>query len=172
MKREKKPKRCNNQMFINFYEVWQYRNRIHSLTLYWKKIRQSKCYPLQCSPLPDPYTAPCELSTVGRKQCCRSSCVMLFKSCVAFAFTASTDSNLVPLSADLIFRKRKKSHGAGSGEYGGCSVTGMLFFAKYLFTDSALCAGALSWWRIHEAFFNMSGLLRHTRSRRVVKTFL
>ena len=30
-----------------------------------KKIRQSKCYPLQCSPLADPYTAPCEFSTVG-----------------------------------------------------------------------------------------------------------
>ena len=56
------------------------------------------------------------------KQCCRSSCVMLFKSCVAFAFTASTDSNLVPLCADLIFGKRKKSHGARSGEYGGCSA--------------------------------------------------
>ena len=73
-----------------------------------KKIRQSKCYPLQCSSLHDPYTAPCEFSTVGRNQCCRSSCVMLFKSCVAFAFTASTDSNPVPLSADLIFGKRKK----------------------------------------------------------------
>ena len=30
-----------------------------------KKISQSKCYPLQCSPLPYPYTAPCEFSTVG-----------------------------------------------------------------------------------------------------------
>ena len=30
-----------------------------------KKIRQSKCYPLQRSPLPDPYTAPCKFSTVG-----------------------------------------------------------------------------------------------------------
>ena len=47
------------------------------------------------------------------KQCCRSSCVTLFKSCVAFAFTASTDSNLVPLSADLIFGERKKSHVLG-----------------------------------------------------------
>ena len=106
------------------------------------------------------------------KQCCRSSCVMLFKSCVAFAFTASTDSNLVPLSADLVFGKRKMLHGARSGKYGGCSITGMLFFAKYLFTDSALCAGALSWWRIHEAFFHMSGLLCRTHSRRFVKTFL
>ena len=53
------------------------------------------------------------------KQCCRSSCVKLFKSCVAFAYTASTDSNLVPLSADLIFGKRKQSYGARSGEYGG-----------------------------------------------------
>ena len=56
------------------------------------------------------------------KQCCRSSCFKLSKSCVAFAFTACTDSNLVPLSADLIFGKRKKSHGARSGEYGGCSL--------------------------------------------------
>ena len=69
------------------------------------------------------------------KQCCMSSCVKLFKSCVTFVFTASTDSNLAPLSAGLIFGKRKKLHGARSGEYGGCSITGMLFFAKYLFTD-------------------------------------
>ena len=41
------------------------------------------------------------------KQCCRSSCVKLFKSWVTFAFTASTDLNLVPLSADMIFGKRK-----------------------------------------------------------------
>ena len=44
----------------------------------------------------------------------------------------------------LDFREEKKSHGARSGEYGGCSITGMLFYARYLFTDSALCAGALS----------------------------
>jgi len=44
----------------------------------------------------------------------------------------------------LDFREEENSHGARSGEYGGCSITGMLFFAKYLFKDSALCAGALS----------------------------
>ena len=30
-----------------------------------KKNQTMKCYPLQCSPLPDPYTAPCKFSTVG-----------------------------------------------------------------------------------------------------------
>ena len=51
------------------------------------------------------------------KQCCKSSCVKLFKSCVAFAFTVSTDKYLLPLSADLIFGKKIKSHGARSVEY-------------------------------------------------------
>ena len=41
------------------------------------------------------------------KQCCRSSFVMLFKSCVAFDFTASTESNLNPLSADLFLGREK-----------------------------------------------------------------
>ena len=116
---------------------------------------------------PSMYSTPRSLNRSMRifhcwKQCCSSSCVMLFKSYVASAFIASTDSNLVPLSADLIFGKRKKSHGARSGEYGGFSITGMLFFSKYLFTDSALCAGALSWWRIHKAFFHVWSPSSHT----------
>ena len=36
------------------------------------------------------------------KQCCRSSSDSLFMSSVAFAFTASIESNLVPFNADLI----------------------------------------------------------------------
>jgi len=44
------------------------------------------------------------------KQCCRSSSDSLFMSSVSFAFTASTDSNLVPFNADLIFGNKKKSH--------------------------------------------------------------
>jgi len=64
-----------------------------------KKIRQSKCYPLQCSPLPDPYTAPCEFSTVGNNAaghlvlCCSRvaslllslhprTCTTIFNKCV------------------------------------------------------------------------------------------
>ena len=44
------------------------------------------------------------------KQCCRSSSDSLFMSSVAFAFTASTDSNLIPFNADFIFGNKKKSH--------------------------------------------------------------
>jgi hypothetical protein len=65
------------------------------------------------------------------KQCCRSSSDSLFMSSVAFAFTASKDSNLVPFNADLIFGNKKKSHGARSGEYCGCSNT-------YVFTSLKL----------------------------------
>jgi len=42
------------------------------------------------------------------KQCCRSSSDSSFMSSVAFAFTASTDSNLVPFNADLFFGNKKK----------------------------------------------------------------
>jgi len=43
------------------------------------------------------------------KQCCRPSSDSLFMSSVAFVFTASTDSNLVPFDANLIFGN-KESH--------------------------------------------------------------
>ena len=46
-------------------------------------------------------------------------------------------------------RRRKKkekniSHGAKSGESGGCSITGICFAAKNCFTKRVVCAGALS----------------------------
>ena len=47
------------------------------------------------------------------KQCSRSSSDSLFMSSVAFAFTASMDSNLVPFSADLIFGNKKSHMGLG-----------------------------------------------------------
>jgi len=46
------------------------------------------------------------------KQSCRSS-DSLFMSSVAFAFTASTDSNPVPFNADLIFGGNKSHMGLG-----------------------------------------------------------
>ena len=77
------------------------------------------------------------------KQCCRPSSGRLFMNSVAFAFTASTHSNLVPFNADSIFGNKKKSHGARSGEYGGFSNTVILCFAKNLLTDRALSGVAL-----------------------------
>jgi len=106
------------------------------------------------------------------KQCCRSSSDSLFMSSIAFAFTASTDSNLVPFNADLIFGNKKKLHGARSGEYGGCSNMVILCFIKNVLTDRALCASALSWWRTHEPFFHISSVLLLTHSRQFVKTYL
>ena len=100
--------------------------------------------------LPSMYSPPRPLHRSMRifhcwKQCCRLSSDSLFMSSVAFAFTASTDSNLVPFNADLIFgNKKKKAHGARSGEYGGCSNTVILCFVKNVLTHRALCAGALS----------------------------
>ena len=79
------------------------------------------------------------------KQCCRSSSDSLFMRSVVFAFTASTDSDLVPFKADLIFGNKKKSHGTRSGEYGGCSNKMILCFVKNVLTDRALYANALSW---------------------------
>jgi len=47
------------------------------------------------------------------KQCCRSSSDGLFMSSVAFAFPASTDSNLLPFNAELIFGNKKSHMGLG-----------------------------------------------------------
>jgi len=47
------------------------------------------------------------------KQCCRSSSDSFFISSISFAFTASTDSNLVPFNADLIFGNKKSHKGPG-----------------------------------------------------------
>ena len=44
---------------------------------------------------------------------CRSSSDSLFMSSVAFVFMASTESNLVPFNADLIFGNQKSRMGLG-----------------------------------------------------------
>ena len=54
-----------------------------------------------------------------------------YMSCVTFFFTASTDSDQVPFSPDLIFENTIKSHGARSGEYGGLAVTWPKNFAQH-----------------------------------------
>ena len=55
----------------------------------------------------------------------------------------STDSNRIPFNAGIILENRKKiSHGARSGEHGGCSITGNLCLARNFLTVRALCTGA------------------------------
>ena len=57
---------------------------------------------------------------------------MLFSSVVAAFLIASTFSKRVPLGLDDPFEleEETKSHGARSGEKGGCSTTSILFPAK------------------------------------------
>ena len=67
---------------------------------------------------PSMYSPPRSLNRSMRifhcwKQCCKSSSDSLFMSSVAFAFTASKDSNLVPFNADLIFGNKKSHMGIG-----------------------------------------------------------
>jgi hypothetical protein len=92
-------------------------------------------------------------------QCYRSSSDSLFMSSVAFAFTASVDSNLFPFNVDLIFANKKSYMGARSGKYGGCSNSVVLCFIKNLVTDRALCASTLSWWWTHGLFFHISDII-------------
>ena len=63
--------------------------------------------------LPSPIPTPLHANLSCWKQFCRSSSDNLFMSSVAFAFTASTDSNLVPFNADLIFGNKKSHMGLG-----------------------------------------------------------
>jgi hypothetical protein len=56
----------------------------------------------------------------------------------------------LPFNISFIFGKRNKSLGARSGEHGGCSSTIICLLAKNSLTDSAVRAGALSWWKFHE----------------------
>ena len=76
----------------------------------------SKNYTIEMSP--SMYSPPRSIHRSLRifhcwKQCCRSSSDSFFMSSVAFAFTASTDSNLVPFNADLIFGNKKSHVGLG-----------------------------------------------------------
>jgi hypothetical protein len=49
---------------VLMYVVWLLINRTDVRIFFIQKITQWKCHP-QCTPHPDPYTAPCESSTVG-----------------------------------------------------------------------------------------------------------
>jgi len=63
--------------------------------------------------LPSPIPTPLHAKLPLLEAMLRPSSDSLFMSSVAFAFTASTDSNLVPFNADLIFGNKKSNVGLG-----------------------------------------------------------
>jgi hypothetical protein len=72
-----------------------------------------------------------------------SNCVI-----VEFRLMSSVASNRCPFKTFLSLGKRKESHGARSGEYGGCYNWAVPFLAKNCYTRREVRAGALSWCRI------------------------
>ena len=86
----------------SIFNTW----RGYKITGFCKKIFYSKNYTIEMLS-PSMYSPSRSLHRSLRifhcwKQCCSSSSDILFMSSVAFAFTASTDSNLVLFNSDLI----------------------------------------------------------------------
>ena len=136
-----------------------------------QKITQQKCCHPQCIPLPVPYTAPCESSTVGTNAAGHLLIAYSRAPSLLPSLHLRTRTWFLLMQAWSL-KIKKKSHGARSGEYGGCSNMVILCFIKNVLTDRALCVSVLSWWRTHKPFFHISGLLLLTHSRWFVKTSL
>ena len=65
-----------------------------------------------------------------------------------------------------------EEHGARSVKYVGCSITGTLCFARNIFTERAMCAGAVSWWKIHDPFFTLSVTSSHLFTKGLENLFI
>ena len=87
------------------------------------------------------------------------------------ALISSIVANRRPFIGLFNLGKRKKSQGAKSGEYGGWGMMIVLFLAKKLLTSNDVCAGALSWCRIHECSFHTSGRFFLIDSRKRIDSF-
>jgi len=86
---------------------------------------------------------------------------------------SSISWNIQPFKTAFIFGNSQKSFGAKSGEQGGCSISVIDFWARNCFTESALWAGILSWWRIQSLDQSPSLFLRvasHNHIRTLVGT--
>jgi len=85
---------------------------------------------------------------------------------VEFRLMSSVASNRCPFRTFLSLGNRKKTHGARSGEYGGCCNWAVPCLAKNCCTRFEVRAGALSWCRIQSPSPHFSGRFRWTDSRK------
>ena len=83
---------------------------------------------------------------------------------VEFRLMSSVASNRCSFRNFLSLGNRKKSHGARSGEYGGCCNWAVPCLAKNCCTRCEACAGALSWCRIQSPSRHFPGRFRRTDS--------
>ena len=99
----------------------------------------------------------CQRLVHPSKQFWKWFCGMAFRAAVVLLLMSSMSSKCLPFNISFIFGNRKKSLGVRSGEQAGCSKTIICLVAKNSLTDSAVWAGALSWWKIHELLAKISG---------------
>ena len=75
---------------------------------------------------------------------------IVFKAFFGSACISSIVWKRCPQCGLLSLRNSQKSHGAKSGEYGGCGTICVEFLAKWSRRTSAVWDGALSWCKNHE----------------------
>ena len=92
----------------------------------------------------------CQRFFESSKHLLNSTSGIAFKAFFDSACISSIVSKWCPRSGLLSLENSQKSHGAESGEYGGCGSIRVEFLAKWSRRTSAVWDGALSWCKNHE----------------------
>ena len=91
--------------------------------------------------------------------------MILFSSSFDAVFIYSIVAKRRPFMGHFSFGNTKKSQGTRSGEYDGCAITSVLFFAKNSRLSNDVWAGALSWCKSQCLFFHIYVRLWRITSR-------
>lgn len=133
------------------YKLWLLNNDTHLQNIYLKKIT------IEMSPF---RVLSLSLDRSMRifncwKQYCRTSSDKPFIWVPSLFLSQHQQSQISFLSFKwyLTLRSRKSQSGPGQASAAGAPT----YWARNEMTGKALCAGALSWWRIHELFVYISG---------------
>ncbi len=104
-----------------------------------------------------------------RKAVANSSAALFLvtPSQVFFKVPSSKDR---PASSSFTLQNKKKSAGARSGEYGGCSSRWMLWAANHSWTTAAIWTSALSQWN-HHSCWTIWGLFFFSCLRKLPRAF-